>query len=127
MRDFHALRVADFRVHPIRRTRLLVAKNQTVFICITSHPKRLRGMRGEKPQSLGRRRTGFERGPIRVMMHVERIPIIHARALQVFVGHFKTQRVNQVQPAPRHGAHPANIAGVLWYLRLEENDVKHDV
>src|SRR5436190_16771586 len=53
------------------------------------------------------------------------MPVIHARALQVAVGHLEAQRMNQVQPAPRDGTHPADIAGILRDLRLKQHHVKH--
>lgn len=34
--------------------------------------------------------------------------------------------MNQVQPRARHGAHAPDIAGILRYFWIVENDVEHE-
>ena len=53
------------------------------------------------------------------------MPIIHSTSSQLLVAKFESQRVDQVESAFRKSAEPTNITGVLWDLRLEEDDVNH--
>jgi hypothetical protein len=60
-----------------------------------------------------------------MVVHIERIPVVHARAPQMPVGYGEAQGMDQVQAATGERAHPAYIAGVLRDFGLEKDDVNH--
>jgi hypothetical protein len=61
------------------------------------------------------------------MMHVKRVPIIHARALQVTVSNRETQRMDQMQTRTSQCAHPTNIPRVLGDLGLKKRNMQHSL
>jgi CheY-like chemotaxis protein len=58
-------------------------------------------------------------------MHIEGMPVIHARPAKIPIRNPKTERVYQVKPRFGDRAHPAHIARVLGDLRIEEDDMQH--
>ena len=54
------------------------------------------------------------------------IPIIHAGPSQLRILEGKSQRFHQVESTTRVGRQAHAVAGVLWNLRMQEDDVEHD-
>ena len=120
------MRCAEFRMQPIGGARFLIAEHQAIARGIIDRPKRFLGVGREKPQPLRRRRTSLKSRPIRVLMHIERMPIIHAGAFEIFIGDRKTQRMNQVQATTTHRAQAPNVPRVRGNLRIKKHHVNHD-
>jgi hypothetical protein len=64
-------------------------------------------------------------GPIRVLVDVERSPVIHARTAKVAVVDLEPERPDEMQPRAGERTQAANIASVLWDLRREKCYMKH--
>ena len=57
--------------------------------------------------------------------HLERLPIVHAAALEVAVGDAEAERVDQVQARAGERAQAADIARVLRDFGAEQHHVEH--
>jgi len=55
-----------------------------------------------------------------MLMHIERVPVIHPRPAQIPVVDGEAERVDEVQPGASERAHPADIAGVLRNFGTEK-------
>lgn len=53
------------------------------------------------------------------------MPVIQTGAFELSVRNFKAERPNQMQCAAGDGTGTRNIAGILWDLRLYQNNAKH--
>ena len=60
-----------------------------------------------------------------MMVHVQRVPVVHAGPLELAVGDPEPEGMDQMQPRPRDRAQAAHVARVLRNLRLEQHDVQH--
>lgn len=125
VRDGETVRLTDFVVQPLGCTRAFIAKNESVSVGVVCRPKTALGLRGEKPEAPRSHRAGSKRGPILVLMDVQRTPIVHSRPAEVAIVDDITQRVNEVQPRTGQRAHPADIASVLRNLRVKKDDMQH--
>ena len=112
-------------VEPVRGAAPLVPEDEAVAVLEPRVPEPALGLGREEPEPPWGGVARAERRPVRVLVHVEGEPVVHARAPQVAVGDLEAQRMDQVQARPRERAHPAHVARVLGDLGLEEDDVDH--
>lgn len=63
--------------------------------------------------------------PIIVQRVIDPAAVIHAGALELFVGHGKSKRADQMQTATGIGGEPHHVAGVGWDFRLVQHDLEH--
>ena len=90
--------LADLVMQPGGRTGAFVAENEAVTVGVLRIPIRPVRLGREQPEALGCRGIDAKRFPGVVMMNIQRVPIIHAGALQVTIGDLESERMNQVQP-----------------------------
>ena len=60
-----------------------------------------------------------------VDMHPDQRPVIQPRAFQIFILQAVSQRLDQMQFAPRRRARARNVAGILRDFRLNQYDMNH--
>jgi len=53
------------------------------------------------------------------MVYVERVPVVHSAAFEMFVSDRETERMDQVKTALGNSAEPTDVASVLRDLRIE--------
>ena len=53
------------------------------------------------------------------------MPIVQPGAFQRAVGYVKAERFDKVHRAPGRRRRPHDVAGILRYLRLHQNDIEH--
>ena len=63
---------------------------------------------------------------IQVVPHVKvhQVPVVQPRPLHRFFTDVKAQRLDQMEPCPRGGAGPGDVAGILRDLRLYQDDIE---
>ena len=63
--------------------------------------------------------------PVSVLVHIKGTPVIHARTAQMPVADLKSKRMDQVETRPGERAETADVAGILWNLRIEQDKMQH--
>ena len=77
----------------------------------------------DEPEAGGRGKLLFEVGPVFPAMPGEVLPVVHARAFQLFVVELKSEGLDEVQGSVSGGTEPGDVAGVRRNLGLEKDDV----
>ena len=68
----------------------------------------------------------FEKVVDRVVIgDFDEVPVVQPRALEVAVGDFEAEGLDQMEPRAGSGSGAGDVAGVLWDLRLEEYDIQN--
>ncbi len=109
----------------IRASSVFASEKQRVPAFKICLPERFLRLCGKEPNFVDGGGEGgfFKCAPIWVVDDVEAVPIVHAAALQLSVGDFKSQRVDQMQPGSDYGACAPDIPDILRYFRLEQDNV----
>jgi hypothetical protein len=68
---------------------------------------------------------GDARGPICVLRQGRQRMVIEAGAFQAARAQRKARGQHDMQTRPGIGAEADDIAGILWNLRLKQNDIEH--
>ena len=61
--------------------------------------------------------------PVGPLVPTNVFPVIHSSPLQMFVGDFETQRLNQVEGGSRNSAEPRDIACIWRDFRFDKDDM----
>ncbi len=118
-RNRHPRILPHFLPQPLRTPRRLPPEKQPIPIPKLHIPKTPARLRRKQPNTIRPRPARPKRLPVFMMMHIQRVPIIHPTPLQMPVRDREPQRMNQMQPAPRHRAKPPHISRILRNLRLK--------
>src|SRR3954471_12685136 len=90
----------------------LAAEEQAVAVLVAYIPKTAVRLGREQPEPPRRMWARPKRRPIRVLVHIERLPIIHSRAPEVTIIDHVPQRMDEVQPRSGERAHPSDVPRV---------------
>jgi len=103
-----------------------VAKDEPVAVFKTYIPIAVIRFRRKEPETFGRKLARFKCLPVVMMMHIQRVPVIHTTSFKMLIRDRESERMDKMQAGLRDRTKPTDITGVLRNFRIEEDDVKHD-
>ena len=104
------------------KTRRLLAENKKHLFRIGHIAVCIAALCGEK-EAVFRTVCICKFGKRSVICDIELIPVIEPRAFEFFIVDLKAHRLDYVQRHTRRRTGPRDIAGILRYLRLHQNNI----